>query len=46
VNYTWIEGAVRLVDERVVMVRRNIQKTAALDAMIVKLRNRAEKIST
>jgi DNA polymerase III subunit delta' len=46
VDFGWIEGAVRLVDELVVMVRRNIQKMAALDAMIIKLRNRAEKIST
>lgn len=46
VNFAWIERAVRFVDELVVMVRRNIQKTAALDAMIINLRNRAEKIST
>lgn len=46
VNFAWIEGAVRLVDELVVMVRRNIQKTSALDAMIIKLRNHVQKIST
>lgn len=46
VSFPWIERAVRSLDELVVMVRRNIQKTAALDAMIIKLRNRAEKIST
>ncbi len=46
VNFAWVEGAVRFVDELVVMVRRNIQKTGALDAMIINLRNRAEKIST
>jgi DNA polymerase-3 subunit delta' len=46
VNFDWIERAVRFVDELVVMVRRNIQKTAALDAMIINLRNRAEKIRT
>ena len=46
VGFAWIEGAVRAVDELVVMVRRNIQKTAALDAMIINLRNRAEKNRT
>lgn len=38
-NFRWLERAVSSIDELVVMVRRNIQKTAALDAMIVKLRN-------
>ncbi|HEX3685912.1 MAG TPA: AAA family ATPase [Bryobacteraceae bacterium] len=46
VNFAWVERAVRFVDELVVMVRRNIQKTGALDAMIINLRNRAEKFST
>jgi len=41
-TYSWIEQAVQAVDELVVMVRRNIQKTAALDAMIIKLRNRLQ----
>jgi DNA polymerase-3 subunit delta' len=41
VDYQWIEKAVRLVDELVLMVRRNIQKLAALDAMIINLRNDA-----
>lgn len=41
-TYSWIEHAVQAVDELVVMVRRNIQKTAALDAMIIKLRNRLQ----
>jgi len=41
VNFTWMERAVRFMDELVLMVRRNIQKTAALDAMIINLRNRA-----
>lgn len=41
VDYSWIEKAVRLLDELVLMVRRNIQKLAALDAMIIKLRNHA-----
>ncbi len=42
VNFSWIERAVRCVDELVLMVRRNIQKTAALDAMIIILRNPSE----
>jgi DNA polymerase III subunit delta' len=46
VNFAWVERAVRFVDDLVVMVRRNIQKTGALDAMIINLRNRTEKIST
>ena len=46
VTFKWVEGAVRLIDELVVMVRRNIQKTAALDGMIIKLRNHLETIST
>jgi DNA polymerase-3 subunit delta' len=39
VDFEWIERAVQGVDELVVMVRRNIQKVGALDAMIIKLRN-------
>jgi DNA polymerase III subunit delta' len=46
VNFSWIERAVRCVDELVLMVRRNIQKTAALDAMIINLRNHAGIVST
>jgi DNA polymerase-3 subunit delta' len=42
VNVAWIERAVRCLDELVLMVRRNIQKTAALDAMIIILRNAAQ----
>lgn len=38
VTFAWIERAVRYFDELVVMVRRNIQKTAALDAVIINLR--------
>lgn len=38
VTFAWIERAVRHFDELVVMVRRNIQKTAALDAVIINLR--------
>ncbi len=46
VDTTWIDRAVRLVDELVLMVRRNIQKTAALDAMIINLRNPLQSAST
>lgn len=45
VDFFWIERAIRCVDELVLMVRRNIQKTAALDAMIIILRNPSEAIS-
>jgi DNA polymerase III subunit delta' len=41
-NFGWLELAGRALDELVVMVRRNIQKTAALDAMIIKLRNQQQ----
>ncbi len=44
-SFRWIEQAVSAVDELVLMVRRNIQKTAALDAMIIKLRNQPEGVS-
>lgn len=39
VTFAWIEHAVRYFDELVMMVRRNIQKTAALDAVIMNLRH-------
>jgi len=39
VDLRWIERAVACFDELVLMVRRNIQKVAALDAMIINLRN-------
>jgi len=42
VSFQWIEKAVMGLDELAVMVRRNIQKVAALDAMIVNLRNSLE----
>ena len=45
VNFAWLEQASRALDELVLMVRRNIQKTAALDAMIIKLRNRLQTAS-
>jgi DNA polymerase-3 subunit delta' len=38
IQFAWIRKAVRLVDEIADMIRRNIQKTIALDAMIVELR--------
>ena len=46
VNFSWIERATRCVDELVLMVRRNIQKTAALDAMIINLRNPQQRLIT
>ncbi len=39
VSFPWLERATRHIDELVMMARRNIQKTAALDAMIINLRN-------
>ena len=38
VPFRWIERATALVDELVLMVRRNIQKVGAMDALIVNLR--------
>ncbi len=38
IQFTWIRKAVGLVDEIVRMIRRNIQKTIALDALILELR--------
>ena len=46
VDFSWIERAVRSVDELALMVRRNIQKVGALDAMIINLRNPSQQIST
>jgi hypothetical protein len=46
VNFEWIEQAAKALDELVMMVRRNIQKVGALDAMIIKLRNGLESAST
>ena len=45
VSFDWIEAAARALDELVLMVRRNIQKSAALDAMIIILRNRPNQVS-
>jgi DNA polymerase III subunit delta' len=38
VEFAWIRQAVKRVDELVMLVRRNIQKTIALDALILDLR--------
>jgi DNA polymerase III subunit delta' len=38
IQFAWIRKAVGLVDEIVELVRRNIQRTIALDALIVQLR--------
>jgi DNA polymerase III subunit delta' len=46
VSFSWIERAAAQVDELVVMVRRNIQKTAALDALIINLRNPWASVGT
>jgi DNA polymerase-3 subunit delta' len=46
VNFAWLEQAAKGVDELVLMVRRNIQKVGALDAMIIKLRNGLDSAGT
>jgi DNA polymerase-3 subunit delta' len=46
VNFAWVEQAAKGVDELAVMVKRNIQKVGALDAMIIKLRNYLEPLGT
>jgi hypothetical protein len=46
VSFEWLELAAKGLDELVVMVRRNIQKVGALDAMIIKLRNSLEPVGT
>ena len=38
VSFQWIRAAVKRIDELVELVRRNIQKTIALDALVVELR--------
>jgi len=38
VSFTWINTAVKQVDDLVELLRRNIQKTIALDALILELR--------
>jgi DNA polymerase-3 subunit delta' len=46
VNFEWLEQAAECIDELAVMVKRNIQKVGALDAMIIKLRNHLEPTRT
>ncbi len=41
VSFTWIRAAVKKVDELAELLRRNIQKTIALDALILELRGAA-----
>src|ERR1039458_5921648 len=41
VQFSWIRKAVTRVDEVAMLLRRNIQKTIALDALIVELRSAA-----
>jgi DNA polymerase-3 subunit delta' len=38
VRFAWIRQAVARVDEIAMLIRRNIQKTIALDALILELR--------
>ena len=45
VSFGWIEQAVKAVDELTTMVRRNIQKVGAVDALIINLRNRPDGMS-
>lgn len=45
VSFGWIEQAVKSVDELTTMVRRNIQKVGAFDALIINLRNRTNGVS-
>ena len=42
VNFRWIERAIAAIDELAQLVRRNIQKTIALDAVIIELRNQLQ----
>jgi len=41
VQFAWIRQAVARIDEIAEMIRRNIQKTIALDALILELRAKA-----
>jgi len=40
ISFEWLRAAVKHVDELVELVRRNIQKSIALDAVVVQLRSR------
>jgi len=44
-SFAWLREAVKRVDEVAQLVRRNIQKTIALDALILGLREPADKTS-
>lgn len=46
VTFQWMEQATRSLDELAVMVKRNIQKVGALDAMIINLRNSLDSART
>jgi DNA polymerase-3 subunit delta' len=39
VGFDWLRMAVRKIDELVELLRRNIQKTIALDALVAELRS-------
>jgi DNA polymerase-3 subunit delta' len=41
VSFDWLRAAVKKVDELIELVRRNIQKSIALDALVVELRSSA-----
>lgn len=41
VSFPWIRSALKKTDDLAVLVRRNIQKSIALDAMVVELRRLA-----
>jgi DNA polymerase-3 subunit delta' len=43
VSFRWIEKAAAALDELALMVRRNIQKVGALDALVINLRNALEE---
>jgi hypothetical protein len=45
INFAWLEQAARGLDELAQMVRRNIQKVSALDALVVNLRNSAVRLN-
>jgi len=43
VSFRWIEQAAAALDELALMVRRNIQKVGAMDALVINLRNALEE---
>lgn len=44
VDFEWLQLALRLADELLDQLRRNIQKAVALDAMLVKLQSEARRV--